>query len=116
MKMICTSREEADELCQKIDAHLGYPRMEQGEIGPPVWTERWTVPIEMADGKFGVIVDDRIEEELGKGIATAKRARAVWMHEIKIQVDTMNESVAIPEEKLVDAVPVVEEVISFDDV
>jgi hypothetical protein len=45
---------EALAACQRIDASLGYPRMEQGEQGPPVLTERWATPIEMADGTWAV--------------------------------------------------------------
>lgn len=45
---------EALAACQRIDASLGYPRTEQGEQGPPVLTERWATPIEMADGTWAV--------------------------------------------------------------
>ena len=51
---IFATEDEALTACQRIDASLGYPRMEQGEIGPPVVTERWAVPIELADGTYAV--------------------------------------------------------------
>lgn len=51
---IFATEDEALKVCQRIDTSLGYPRTEQGEIGPPVVTERWALPIEMADGTYAV--------------------------------------------------------------
>lgn len=51
---IFATEDEALKVCQRIDASLGYPKIEQGEQGPPVLTERWATPIEMADGTWAV--------------------------------------------------------------
>lgn len=67
--------------CAKLDAAHGYPRMEQGEIGPPVWTERYTVPIPLEDGTFAVQMTDtlrtttRIAEPLATRDLSALRKR-----------------------------------------
>lgn len=46
--------EDAQKAIADIDKSLGYPRMEQGEIGPPALTERWATPIELKDGTWAV--------------------------------------------------------------
>jgi hypothetical protein len=61
------SKSAAHDVCNAIDAALGYPKIEQ-EIGPPVLTERWTVPIELADGSWFVQCDS---EKASKAKKTA---------------------------------------------
>lgn len=48
------TREEAEAAIALIDKSLGYPKLEQGEIGPPALTERWATPIELQDGTWAV--------------------------------------------------------------
>lgn len=54
------SRALAEAAIAKIDTHLGYPRMEQGEIGPPVMTTSYAAPIEMDDGRWCVPMSEDI--------------------------------------------------------
>jgi preprotein translocase subunit SecD len=74
---------QAKALCAALDRFDGFPRVEKADIGPDVYTERWTVPIEMNDGTYSVIVHPRHESELGKAIATAKRAQVITAATIK---------------------------------
>lgn len=60
---------EALTACQRIDASLGYPKIEQGEQGPPVLTERWATPIELDDGTWAVPM-------LEKHLAAARLTKA----------------------------------------
>lgn len=46
--------EDAQKAIADIDKSLGYPKLEQGEIGPPALTERWATPIELKDGTWAV--------------------------------------------------------------
>lgn len=54
------SRALAEAAIAKIDTHLGYPRMEQGEIGPSVLTTSYASPIEMDDGRWCVPMSEDI--------------------------------------------------------
>ncbi len=69
---------EALSACQRIDASLGYPRMEQGERGPPVLTERWATPIEMADGTWAVpMLEKHLDAARVTKAALSKDATAI---------------------------------------
>lgn len=46
--------QDAQKAIADIDKSLGYPKLEQGEIGPPALTERWATPIELQDGTWAV--------------------------------------------------------------
>lgn len=56
----------------KIDAHLGYPKVEQGEIGPPVWTETHTQPLELLDGTWAVQMTEAIRSRIPSPPASLK--------------------------------------------
>lgn len=72
------SRALAEAAIAKIDTHLGYPRMEQGEIGPPVMTTSYVAPIEMDDGRWCVPMGEDIR-------AAIKAAKLVELDVAKVK-------------------------------
>jgi hypothetical protein len=58
------SEAAARNVIAKIDALHGYPKWEQGEIGPPVWTQTHTQPIELTDGTWLVQMNESIRSRI----------------------------------------------------
>ncbi len=82
-RMLSVPAHEAPALIQQINVIKGFPGWEQGEIGPPVWTERWSDGVKLKDGNIAIEVDDHIESELGRLVNTKHRPREVSMAEFK---------------------------------
>lgn len=55
---------EADALatCAAIDAALGYPRIDLDQLGREVVTERYALPIALADGRWVVTVTPEVAQ------------------------------------------------------
>lgn len=78
------SENAARAVIARIDTALGYPKMEQGEIGPPVWTETHTQPIELTDGTWAVQLTEEIRGRMANPPALLK---AVDVAKIKQRPD-----------------------------
>lgn len=70
---ISTTEGEARAIEAKLDAACGYPRWEQGEIGPPVWTERYTESIQLEDGTWATQMADVVRTTAKVAMPTATR-------------------------------------------
>jgi len=67
------TEQAALQACERVDAHLGYPKDELDQRGRTVRTERFTTPIPLEDGQWAV----QVPEDAGPipGINRAAEAR-----------------------------------------
>ncbi len=82
-RMLSVPPDEFDAVVAQIEAIKGIPGWEQGEIGPAVWTERWSNGVPLKDGNIAIEIDDHIESELGRRVKTNHKPRDIQMAEFK---------------------------------